>query len=192
MTVMSALGTLLAISLVIAPPPPRGAYHELQDNRVTLVLRDRAHLSVTMYINYTGALHRALAPRLSPQAFIVAYSAMAPEKFRSEVRRAEASFLAGTRVVGAGGREVVLEHWKWPAAAQVQATLQQQAMQAVVAPGDHPAEQPLEIRADGTSSQAISTVTVRFPAEFQRVLVVSYAPNQAWVEPAAPSPLIRF
>ena len=192
MTSIPSRTALLAVSLFLAPPIPRGAVHELQDNRITLVLRDRAHLSLTMYINYSSTLNRLLAPRLSRQEFVLAYSAMGPASFRAEVRRAEAAILAGTKVFGPGGRPVVLGHWTWPDATAVQALLQQQAMQAVVAPGDHPSEQPLEIHAEGTSAQAISTVTMRLPAGFQRVLVVSYTPHQAWVDPAAPSPSIRF
>jgi hypothetical protein len=41
-------------TLLVAP------IHELQDNRATLVLRDKTHQSVTLYVNFTDALHRAL------------------------------------------------------------------------------------------------------------------------------------
>ena len=196
-----AIGMTIATTLLLTPPAidgvhhvtdSRNAFHELTDNRATLVLRDGTHVSVTMYINFTEALHRALAPQRSLTEFVLTSSAMSPSGFRSALRRAQAHFVTGTSVVQAAGEQLVLSNWNWPDAEAVQAMLQQQTMQAAVAPNDHAHEQPMEIRVDAIASRPISTVTVRFPIEFQRVLVVSYKPRQVWVEPTMPSPRIRF
>ena len=80
--------------------------------------------------------------------------------------------------------------WKWPDVKQVQSMLQHQVMQAMV--DGHVHEAPTEILADAVAPYAIGSVTVRFPEEFQKVLVVSYRPNQVWVEGKKASPPITF
>ena len=65
-------------------------------------------------------------------------------------------------------------------------------MAYMVVPGEHDREPPMEIHADANASRAITAVTIRFPPQFQRVLVVSYRPSQIWVEPTGPGPRIAF
>lgn len=200
---MTMLGRCMMVltTLLVAPPTAAeanrafgtsAAYHELTDNRATLVLRDQTHLSVTMYIDFTGALHRTLAPQRSETEFVLTYAAMSPTLFRDALRRAQAHFMITTQVQQTSGDPVVLRNWTWPDAAAVQTMLQQQAMQTVVAPLDHAHGQPLEIHADAIAAQPIRAVTIRFPGEFARVLVVSYTPNQVWVDPTMRSPRITF
>ncbi len=192
---------MVLTTLLVAPPTaaeanrafdPSAAYHELTDNRATLVLRDQTHLSVTMYIDFTSALHRALAPQHSETEFVLTYSAMPPVRFRDALHKAQARFVINTRVQQSPGDTVVLSNWTWPDATAVQAMLQQHAMQTVVAPLDHAHAQPMEIHADAIAAQPIRAVTIRFPSEFARVLVVSYKPNQVWVDPTMRSPRITF
>ena len=166
--------------------------HELQANRLTLVLRDRNHLSLTFLIDYTDALHRALSPRRSFDEFVLVYSAMRPEDLKAELLRAQAKLQRSTQLALATGKPVAIANWRWPDAERVQAVLRERAMQAVVAPGDHAHAVPFEIRAEAMSTDDISSSTIRLPEEFQRVLVVSYRPSQRWVEPGARSSEIRF
>ena len=171
-----------------------GFAHDLQANRATLVLRDGNHLSLTFFINYTDALHQALAPQQTFAEFVLPYSAMTPPVFEKELLRAQGKFQAGTRVVLAKDQAASVTHWVWPEAAQVQKLLQQRAMQILVAPAAHPHETPLEIRAEVTapSRAALAVLKLRLPTEFQQVLVVSYQPKQVWLTPRTLSPEIRF
>ena len=137
--------------------------HELPANRLTLVLRDRNHLSLTFFIDYTDALHRALAPQRPLEEFMLMYSAMKPQDLGRELLRAQARFQSSTRLILSAGK-----------------------------PADHAHQEPSEIHADVTSAQEISSVTLRLPDEFQRVLVVSYRPSQRWIEPNATSAAIGF
>lgn len=166
--------------------------HELQDNRATLVLRDGTHLSVTLYIGYADALHLALAPQRSVEEFLIAYSGMNPEQLQRELGRVQARFQAATRLYLVNGKEVALTNWVWPDARQVQALLQQRIMRAVVDPTSHAHEEPLEIHAEARAPEEIHSVRVQFPDEFQKVLVVSYRPNQVWVERKSLSGPIKF
>jgi hypothetical protein len=183
---------LIAALLAAATRLDAARFHELPDNRATLVLRDRTHVSVTMYVSYADALHRALAPQQPMTEFVLAYSAMAPDVFARELRKAHARFAATTVLATSDGTRLALTNWKWPEAARVQGLLREQTMQALVAPGEHGHETPTEIRAEAVAATPVTSVTMRFPAEFQRVLVVSYKPNQVWVDPAKPAPRIVF
>jgi hypothetical protein len=166
--------------------------HELQDNRATLVLRDRRHLSVTLYLSYTEALHQALLPQRPLPSFLLMYSAMAPDDLQKELLRAQTKFQSNTHLYVAPGREVRLVNWNWPSAKQVQALFQQLVMQAIANPANHSHEEPLEIRADANAGEEITSVQIQFPAEFHNVLVVSYKPNQQWVEGRSLSGAIKF
>jgi hypothetical protein len=166
--------------------------HELQENRATLVLRDNTHLSVTLYIAYGEALRLALAPKRSEPEFLVMYSAMRPDRLQKELLRAQAKFQSDTHLYLSMGRELPLTNWVWPDVPKVQALMQQRVMQAMVDPGGHSHEEPLEIHADANSQQEILTARVQFPEEFRKVLVVAYRPTQQWAEPHTLSPVIRF
>ena len=168
--------------------------HELQENRATLVLRDKTHVSVTLYVAYTDALYQALAPQRPFAAFLLVYSAMKAEELEKELKKAQSHFEGATHfyLPGATARPLTVTNWVWPDVKQVQALLQQRVMQSMVDASGHSHEQPVEIRADANAAQEITSLTVKFPEEFQKVLVVSYRPTQVWVDSKAVSPEIKF
>jgi hypothetical protein len=166
--------------------------HGMEENRATLVLRDQNHVSVTLFITFSEALHRVLAPERSFQEFVLAYATMSPEPFKEALLKAQSTFQAETSTETADGHRLVLERWRWPEPAAVQQVLLERAMQALAAPNEHPYETALEVRAELQAAKAIASVRVSFPPAFQRVLVVSYQPKQVWVEPRRASPEITF
>lgn len=90
------------------------ARHELHDNRATLVLRDRTHISLTLYINCTEALHRALAPTQSITEFVLASAAMQPREVEQALQRAQRRFVDGVKIIPVDGPALTLANWKWP------------------------------------------------------------------------------
>lgn len=166
--------------------------HDLADNRAQLVLRDKKHLAVTLYIAYPDALQLALAPQLPPQEFLVMYASMKIEDLQKELSRAQSKFQAGTHIYIGPGQELQLTNWIWPEVNQVHTLLQQRVMQAVVDPKNFGHDPPLEIHADGIAPREIVSVQVQFPEAFQKVLVVAFRPTQLWTEPKSMSPAITF
>jgi hypothetical protein len=156
--------------------------HELPDNRATLVLRDGTHLSMTLFVDYAQALHRTLAPQKKRQEFLMLYAAMNPRQFEEELVRVQAKFEAAMRVALPSGSEVKLARWNWPGALVVQQSLREQLMQAMVAERDHQHTSLSEIRAEAHLPGEVRSMRVQFPAELGKVMVVSYRPNQVWVE----------
>jgi hypothetical protein len=179
---------LLALMLLA----PAATAHELQNNRATLVLHDQTHVSITLYLAYTDALHQALAPQRSISEFLVAYSAMNLDQLQRELARAQAGFQGGMKLYLANGTELTLTNWVWPTAREVQIAMQQRMMLALVDPNGHAHDQPVEIHADAVSKAPITSIRVSFPQEFGPVLVVSYKPRQVWVAPKLWSPEIVF
>jgi hypothetical protein len=149
-------------------------------------------VSLTLYIGYTEALHRALAPESPLAEFVLVYSALAPADFEEQLKRAQARFQAGTRLVLESGAEVRLSNWAWPEAKDVQTLLRKRAMRSLVDSGGHAHEAPVEIRADAVAGEGINAVRVQFPAEYQKVLVVAFRPSQTWTEGARLSAAILF
>ena len=188
---VSALSATVTAASVTAPVAiaPR---HELPDNRATLVLRDDRHLSITLYINYVDALHRAIAPRMATSEFLTRYSAMNLATLRAELQRVQRQLQSATRLTIDARTPLALSDWRWPTAEQVQALIQQSVMQAVVAPNDHVTEPQSEIHAEAVGVHTITGVDIRLPREFLRVLVVSYRPNQVWANPDGPATSVRF
>jgi hypothetical protein len=168
--------------------------HELQNNRATLVLRDRQHLSLTLFVDYPKVLHQVLAPHSTVHQFMLMHSAMKPQEFQAQLLAAQHKLQGGVSITMRNGKTVALMQWIWPDAASVHKLLQQRAMQAVVAPNEHAHVVPMEIRAEATSRNTsdLKTVTLQLPAALQQVVVVSYQPQQVWLKPDTPSPVIRF
>ncbi len=179
------------LAMLFASAAPLGA-HEVETNRLTLVLRDRNHVSLTYFIDYPGALHQALAPKRPFTEFIVMYSAMAPADFEKALSRAHERLQTGTTLVGLSSGTVAITGWKWPTAERAQGFLREIAMAAIVAPSDHAHLPPLEVRAEALAPKYIITLDVRLPAELGDVLVVSYRPNQVVAKRDGKPTRVRF
>lgn len=177
----SALNRLAALLCLLAAMTAAGA-HELPDNRATLVLRDGTHLSMTLFVDYAKALQQALAPKKNRQEFLMLYAAMAPRQFEEELGRVQARFEAAVRVALPSGGQAALQRWSWPGALAVQQSIREQLMRTMVAEREHEHASLSEIRAEAQLQGDVRSMRMQFPPEFGRVMVVSYRPNQVWVE----------
>ena len=185
------MSRLLATALLCATLAPADA-HELPGNRLTLVQRDRNHLSMTFYLAYSEVLHRALAPNRTYPEFLARCASLGAGELEAELTKAQAWLQTETRLALPSGQAVRITRWRWPDAAWARNLLREQAMRATAGPGRHTHEEPVEVRAEATAAQDLSAVTIRMPGAFQNVLIVSYRPVQTWVEGGSASPVIRF
>lgn len=166
--------------------------HELQSNRATLTMRDTNHVAMTLYLGYPELLHRTLAPLQSFAEFVLMYSSLPPEAFKPALVKAHAQWQSQIRVANLAGGVVQLDQCVWPDAKQAQEVLRQRAMKLLAAPDSHGDETPVEARCAVQTVKPISSLSVRFPTEFQGVLVVSYQPRQVWAEANGKPALVRF
>jgi hypothetical protein len=166
--------------------------HELSQSRATLVLRDRTHLTLTLYVALPELMYRTLGTGKSFGAFLVQYSALDPTSFQRELLRAQAQIEQGTRVFLADERPLPLGRWQWPDSAAAQAMLRERVMHETVGGDVDSHGEPAEIRAEAVAKQDIRSASIQFPAVLQQVLVVAYRPTQAWVPVGARSASIEF
>lgn len=170
--------------------------HELPENRVTMVLRDETHVSLTFYVDYPDVLYQVLAPNKSHREFLLTYSAMTPEDFRQKILLAQAKLQAGTRAMLNGGKETVITGWVWPDAVRIQTLIQQEVMESMVGgvtnANAHTHEAPSEIRANITHDKPIKDASIQFAEAFGKILLITYRPKQTWVAPKQASSLITF
>lgn len=166
--------------------------HELQENRATLVQRDNTLVAMTLYLDCPQALHRSLAPQSTFVAFAAAHANLPPDAFKTVWLRAQSRLQTEIRATRPSGQALVFQRWAWPEPAQVQTTLRERLMEAMVAPGEHSHVPPLEVRAELVTAQALTALRMEFPSALGRVLVMSYRPKQVWVESQKASPDITF
>ncbi len=170
--------------------------HELPDNRVTMVLRDETHVSLTFYVDYPDVLNAVLAPKKSHREFLLASAAMKPEDFRQQILLVQAKLQAETRATLNGGKEATITGWAWPDAASIQTMIQKEVMELMVGraanPSQHTHEEPTEIRANITHDKPIIDANIQFAEAFGKMLLVSYRPQQNWVAAKQVSSLIKF
>lgn len=185
----SVIGAVLLLALGASGS---ACAHELLDNRATLVQREATFVSMTLYIDLPEALHRALAPQRSFEAFALANANLPLDAFKAVLMPAISRIQSETRVTTGKGQAVSVDRWLWPEPARVQASLRERLMEAVVAPGEPTHTAPLEVRAELLSVKPITALRVQFAPALGRVLVVSYRPQQVWVESHRPSPDITF
>lgn len=171
---------------------PWSSAHELTENRATMVLRDQNHVAITLFLNYSDVLHRSLAPEQSFAEFVLAFSALPPEQFAARLQTAQTRLQSQIKVLPRPASKASMQRWAWPVAARAQELLRDRAMQMLAAPNDHVHESPLEVRVELQTAGRLTAVSAVFPPEFRRVLVVSYRPQQAWVEPGEAAAHIKF
>lgn len=172
--------------------------HELPDNRVTMVLRDETHVSLTFYVDYPDVLNAVLAPKKSHREFLLASAAMKPEDFRQQILLVQSKLQAETHATLNGGKEATITGWAWPDAARIQALIQKEVMASLVgrvgnpSASTHTHEEPTEIRANITHDKPINDANIQFAEAFGKMLLVSYRPQQTSVATKKMSSLIKF
>ena len=166
--------------------------HELQGNRLTLVMREPKHITLTFLIDYIDVLKRALSPQSSEQEFAVTCASMTPVAFQKALLQAQQKFQADSKVILSGGKQARISHWQWPAPKVVQARLQELVMQALVAPAAHGHSEAFEVRAEIKSTHPLLAIRLALPEEFRPTTIVSYRPTQVLLQPKAAASSITF
>lgn len=173
----SRRAALAAIAGLLAAP---ARSHELQANKLTLVLREPRHVTLNFHIDYVQALLTETAAGRAPPEVLLHLASLPPPALERELRRANTNFEAGTRLQPPGGPALAATGWAWPTGTRVQSLLQERVMQAVVAAGEHAHAALVEVQAELLAPQPIHRLRLRTPAAFGAVLVVWYRPQQGW------------
>lgn len=170
---------------------PTGA-HEVSTNRVTLVLREANHISLTLRVNLIDLLRSVLAPKVASIEFLAQCASMPTTEFAAQFLRVQSLVQSETRMVLPSGRSVAIGQWRWPDAARLQAQIRDNAMQMVVAPHDHVPELESEIYAEAIAKEDLSNVSLQLARQMRPTLIVNYRPHQVWMELPSSEVRLRF
>lgn len=166
--------------------------HELQENRLTLVLHDKHHLVLIFWVNYVEILHRILAPQQTLEEFILVSASVPPEAFEKSLLQVQQMLENKILLMLPENKPVKITHWNWPEASQVQAMFRDRTMQTIVAPSDHHHGEFIEIHAEAYTAHNVKALNISLPPEVRPILVVSYQPEQVWMNPKIKSIQIKF
>lgn len=182
----------LALLLIAALVATAATAHEVQTNRLTLVMREPGHLVLTFYLDYVDALHDALAPNEPEEPFRFRLAALDEEQLSELMALANRRFESEIQLVADTAQTPRIGNWRWPSAALVRKQLQEQVMAALTQPGTHIHPQIFEVRAEANGGGAYSEIRVRLPSAFDDVIVVSYRPHQTTARPGGQAAVAKF
>lgn len=156
--------------------------HELESNRVTIVLRDDIHLNLVFRLNYLEYVHQLYAKGLSQKEFIMRFATLSEDDFNSLVSQAQLHLMTETRLVKSNGVNLKIQHWKWPSTSDLHESLREYAMQIIVDPHADIHMKFIEVQADAVSEDIISNCTISLPQALTTALIVNYKANQQWYQ----------
>ena len=170
--------------------PWQASSHEHHGHRVTVVQREAGHWQLVLRLNPLVLL-KDEAPAAAPSGAQAAgqaapawmsWVALPPAEFERHWGKLVLQLQGGVSLQGASAVRVPAQGWRWPAAAQVQSLLQQQAMLWLTNPRAHLEPEALEVTADvvhaGPSPKGGWALSL--PARLRPAVVVSYRPSQVW------------
>jgi hypothetical protein len=156
--------------------------HELEANRVTLILRDDIHLNIVFRINYLAYLHQKYAHEITFNEFILRFAGMKEEDFDKLCTQAEQQFSIDTKIETRSGEQLQLDHWKWPSHTKALSRLRDYAMQLIIEPDAHIDIEFSEIQAQGVKLNGLKNSRFRLPSHLGNTLVVHYTAHQQWYD----------
>lgn len=174
----AVFGCWLALTCL---PPALG--HELTSDRLTLIQHDPRHLSLQLLVDMPALIHRIIAPKQPGTPFILTLSSQPASQIATAMQKVQQRVQADLQLRHAG-QTLKLTNWRWPDIGQVQEALRQRAVQLLVAPGEHSHESTLKIQAEVLANAEINSVSLALPAELKPLMLVSYRPQQQWIQPS--------
>lgn len=181
----------LFTAAVLAQGAPAQA-HELEADRLTLVLRQSQHVSLRFQLDPIGLLQRTLSPHADSPQVLMQLVSLSPEDFKALWMRSQARVEEGIRLSPLSGRGSSPHQWRWPTTSEVQSLLQQRAAQQVIAPHEHAQTATIEVLAEWLAPAHVSSLDLRLPPELPRLLVVHYQPQQTWSRASDAPTRLRF
>jgi hypothetical protein len=184
------LATLLILSTQLVFTP---AYsHELQENRAALVLRNDRLISVTLYLNFSKVLHKTLMPLGDPSELITRLAAMSDVEFAGQFNVVKQKIQSGIVFKSVQGKHLKLGNWQWPESVAAQKHLRESIMHAVVSPGQHIHEPPVEVRAQIQSDERLLSLRVEMPESLRPITLIATRPRQSRLNTSTSSLVVNF
>ena len=164
--------------------------HEIEGNRLQVVIRDSSHIQLSLWLNLVDAM-MAEVPAAAAMPWLAQHAAMSPGDFAATWQQHQTR-LEQALALRVQDQAVPMLRWTWPAAATLQQQIRTRTMQMTVAPTDHVHAQVLEVRAEGRARRAVRDVSVQVPPAWQPILITVSRPQQQWLQKGAGSARFEF
>ena len=152
--------------------------HEVQGNRITVVVRDGHAIDIVLRLDMLGTLQHMMAPDSQPQEFLVAVVAQGPDALESALGQLRES-VEHELLLKSRGAVLPIQQWQWPTAVDIHAALRQQFMSGMVATEAVADVVPLEVHATASDLLPVERLSLAIPALAKPAVVVWYEPKQA-------------
>ena len=183
-------GKTAAVCLAVVMSMPGGFAHEIDTDRLTLVLREPRHITLTFRVDEVALLGRIAAPDASPVAVMMSMAAMNDKDFVNIVEKTRAKFSSQVFLTDENSKTINLSNWRWKPIEQLRAEIRELAMTTVVGGDSHLHQKSSEINADAISDSVFGRVTVHLPVESKSILVITYRPTQKHFDASKGSGLV--
>lgn len=154
--------------------------HDINSNKITLIMREKSHVSLIMSVNILKAMNQFLAPQTKYADFVLAFSNMDSKLFQKEYEKTKSKLTSGIQVSSSDQGKLIIRDWKWPQASVVQKQFQEYVMELVTGSHDHTKEPLLEVFAEIIDKADKTKIQVQIPKEIQPILFISYKPTTIW------------
>lgn len=186
-----------AVVLVMGAPRPAQA-HELGETAVTLVVREGGAVELRLLCTWS----RILAPDTpsdtpsdtpassGARERLMRLAAEPAPTFAARIVRLQRTLEAAVVARAGTASPQRFIAWQWPAPAAIQEALRQELMAAVTGNGaDHHASR-LMATARLVLGPAVPTLQVLLPPQLGPVLFTTLRPEEQWLAPSQPSPVV--
>jgi len=169
----------LSIALALVCACPQLVYgHEIESDRLTIVMRESQHLSLTFRIDEVALMGRLLAPTAAPTEFVLSMAAMSDPSFAKAVNQARRAFEAQIKLTDQTGSPLQVRQWRWASQDLLRAELRERVMESIASGGNAGHHAVSEIKADAVGTNPISSVNVGLPESITGIVVIAYRPMQ--------------
>lgn len=154
--------------------------HDINSNKITLIMREKSHVSLIMSVNILKAMNQFLAPHTKYSDFVLAYSNMDTRQFQKEYEKTKDKITFGILVSSSEQSKLTIRDWRWPQSSAVQKQFQDYVMELMTGNHDHTKEPLLEVFAEIIDKVDKTKIQVQVPKEIQPILFISYKPTTIW------------
>ena len=122
--------------------------HDINSNKISLIMREKSHISVVMNINLLKAMNHVVSPQVKYADFIMTFSNMEPKLFQREYEKTKTKIISGLIVFAKDQSKLSTRDWKWPTPNELQNQFQIYVMELMTGNHDHTKEPIYEITAE--------------------------------------------
>lgn len=170
------------IILVVLLLQSRIYSHDINSNKISLIMREKNHVSLIMNLNLLKVMNQILSPQTKYGDFIITFSNMDSKNFHREYEKTKTKIISGIIITSREQGRLSFRDWKWPDLKVVQNQFQVYVMELVTGSHDHNKEPIVEITAEIIDKSDKTKIQIQVLKEIHPILLISYKPTTIWIE----------